>query len=49
MNQWNREGEYEIMVNIGTKYLIRTRDVRRAGWDGYRPKLLRVTDVTITK
>jgi len=49
MNQWNREGEYEIMINVGTKYLIRTRDVRRAGWDGYRPKLLRVTDVTITK
>jgi hypothetical protein len=48
MNQWDKNGEYEIMVNIGTKYLIRTRDVRRAGWSGNR-HMLRVTDVTITK
>ena len=48
MNQWDKNGEYEIMVNVGTKYLIRTRDVRRAGWDGNR-RILRVTDVTITK
>jgi len=48
MNQWNKEGEYEIMVNVGTKYLIRTRDVRRAGWTGNK-HILRVTDVTITK
>jgi hypothetical protein len=48
MNQWDKNGEYEIMVNIGTKYLIRTRDVRRAGWNGNR-HILRVTDVTITK
>jgi hypothetical protein len=48
MNQWDKNGEYEIMVNIGTKYLIRTRDVRRAGWSGNR-HILRVTDVTITK
>lgn len=36
------------MVNVGTKYLIRTRDVRRAGWSGNK-HILRVTDVTITK
>jgi hypothetical protein len=48
MNQWDKNGEYEIMVNIGTKYLIRTRDVRRAGWTGNK-HMLRVTDVTITK
>jgi hypothetical protein len=48
MNQWDKNGEYEIMVNIGTKYLIRTRNVRRAGWSGNR-HILRVTDVTITK
>ena len=48
MNQWDANGEYEIMVNIGTKYLIRRRDVRHAGWTGHR-HILRVTDVTITK
>jgi hypothetical protein len=48
MNQWDVNGEFEIMVNIGTKYLIRKRDVRRAGWTG-NPSILRVTDVTITK
>jgi hypothetical protein len=48
MNQWGKNGEYEIMVNIGTKYLIRTRNVRRAGWSGNR-HILRVPDVTITK
>jgi hypothetical protein len=48
MNQWDKNGEYEIMVNIGTKYLIRTRNVRRAGWSGNR-HILRVTDVTIAK
>ena len=48
MNQWDKNGEYEIMVNMGTKYLIRKRDVRRIAWTGYR-QLVRVTDVTITK
>ena len=48
MNQWDKNGEYEIMANIGTKYLIRKRDVRRAGWSGNK-HILRVTDVTITK
>jgi hypothetical protein len=48
MNQWDVNGEFEIMVNIGTKYLIRKRDVRRAGWTGIT-RILHVTDVTITK
>jgi hypothetical protein len=48
MNQWDSDGEFEIMVNIGTKYLIRARNVRRGGWTGLT-RILRVTDVTITK
>lgn len=48
MNQWEANGEYEIMVNLGTKYLIRKRGVRRIVWDGYRHRT-RVTDVTIAK
>jgi hypothetical protein len=48
MNQWEANGEYEIMVNLGTKYLIRKRGVRRIIWDGYRRRT-RVTDVTIAK
>jgi hypothetical protein len=52
-NNWDHDGEYEVMVNIDTQYLIRSRGVRRhvyyAGrrshiYDGYR-----VTDVTIAK
>jgi hypothetical protein len=52
-NQWGRDGEYEIMVNLDTHYLIRGRDVQRQAyyndsrlrsWRGYR-----VTDVTIAR
>lgn len=48
MNQWEANGEYEIMVNLGTKYLIRGRGVRRIVWGGYK-HMTRVTDVTIAK
>ena len=48
MNQWNVNGEYEIMVNLGTKYLIRQRAVKRITWTGFR-RITRVTDVTIAK
>ena len=48
MNQWSQNGEYEIMVNLGTKYLIRGRGVSRVIWTG-RKRRVRVTDVTITK
>jgi len=48
MNQWNAAGEYEIMVNVGTKYLIRQRAVKRILWAGFR-RITRVTDVTIAK
>jgi hypothetical protein len=48
MNQWNAEGEYEIMVNYGTKYLIRQRAVKRMLWSRYS-RVTRVTDVTIAK
>ena len=48
MNQWDVNGEYEIMVNLGTKYLIRQRAVKRITWTGFR-RITRVTDVTIAK
>ena len=48
MNQWNAAGEYEIMVNMGTKYLIRGRGVKRIVWTGHK-RMTRVTDVTIAK
>jgi hypothetical protein len=48
MNQWDTNGEYEIMVNLGTKYLIRGRGVKRIVWTGHK-HTTRVTDVTIAK
>ena len=48
MNQWDVAGEYEIMVNMGTKYLIRGRGVKRILWTGHK-RMTRVTDVTIAK
>jgi hypothetical protein len=48
MNQWDAAGEYEIMVNMGTKYLIRQRAVKRIVWTGHK-HTTRVTDVTIAK
>ena len=48
MNQWDVNGEFEIMVNLGTKYLIRSRAVKRLLWVGHRSRT-RVTDVTIAK
>ena len=49
MNQWGYEGEYEIMVNYGTKYLIRGRGIQRRVMTGYSVEKLRITDVTIAK
>lgn len=51
-NQWNYAGEYEVMVNIDTQYLIRSRRVKRHVY--YQKRRLdygnfTVTDVTITK
>jgi hypothetical protein len=52
-NQWDYPGEYEVMVNIDTKYLIRSRNVQRQVYsDGTRLSVynpFRVTDVIITK
>ena len=49
-NQWAHEGEYEVMVNIDTKYLIRGRNVRRQVYEVGRPVESRVvTDVIIAK
>jgi len=49
-NQWAYEGEYEIMVNIGTKYLIRGRNVRRQVYEAGKTMTSRlVTDVIIAK
>lgn len=50
MNQWNQNGEYEVMVNIDTKYLIRSRGVMRPVYYNDRlQETVRVTDVTIAK
>ena len=52
-NQWGDEGEYEVMVNLDTKYLIRGRGVmRHVYYNGRRSHIYdgyRVTDVTIAK
>lgn len=52
-NQWGREGEYEVMVNLDTQYLIRGRGVlRHVYYNGRRSHIYdgyRVTDVTIAK
>lgn len=52
-NQWGTEGEYEVMVNLDTQYLIRGRGVlRHVYYNGRRSHIYdgyRVTDVTIAK
>ena len=49
-NQWGNNGEYEIMVNIDTKYLIRFRNVLRHVYEvGKYIEKRKVTDVIITK
>jgi hypothetical protein len=50
-NQWDRSGEYEVMVNIDTQYLIRARGVKRHLYktNGSRDNYYRVTDVIIAK
>lgn len=49
-NQWTTEGEYEVMVNIDTHYLIRARNVSRGMYyDGKRIGSRRITDVIIAK
>jgi hypothetical protein len=49
MNQWGPDGEYEIMVNIGTKYLIRKRNVTRTVWSDGHTSQVEIADVTIAK
>jgi len=51
MNQWATNGEYEIMINLGTKYLIRGRGIKRMIWTGTHGgrRTTRITDVTIAK
>lgn len=52
MNQWDHSGEYEIMVNVDTKYLIRYRNVKRAvdAIDhSSRTRKIKITDVTIAR
>ena len=52
MNQWHHSGEYEIMVNVDTKYLIRYRNVKRAvdAIDhSSRTRKIKITDVTIAR
>jgi hypothetical protein len=49
MNQWDQSGEYEIMVNVDTKYLIRYRNVKRSVYSVTRTRKIKITDVTIAK
>jgi hypothetical protein len=49
MNQWDHGGEYEIMVNVDTKYLIRYRNVKRSVHSVTRTRKIKITDVTIAK
>jgi hypothetical protein len=49
LNQWNPKGEYEIILNDDTRYLIRKRDIYK--WvvkDWGNPVKKRVTEVVIT-
>ena len=49
-NQWDTAGEYELMVNLDTQYLIRGRGVlRHVYYNGRRMNDARVTDVIIAK
>jgi len=48
-NQWNSSGEYEVMVNLDTQYLIRGRNVKKNVYTEYSARTLRVTDITIAK
>lgn len=49
-NQWAHSGEYEVMVNIDTQYLIRSRGVKRHSYyDGRKQGNFTVTDVIIAK
>jgi hypothetical protein len=49
-NQWDTAGEYEVMVNLDTQYLIRGRGVlRHVYYNGRRAYDARVTDVIIAK
>lgn len=49
-NQWGHAGEYEVMVNLDTQYLIRGRGIKRHVYkqSGHND-VQRVTDVTIAK
>jgi rubredoxin len=52
VNQWDHSGEYEVMINLGTKYLIRERNVKRQVVDARAGSVYSdvfVTDVTIAK
>lgn len=50
VNNWDPNGEQEIMVNIGTRYLIRGRGVKRHVYRSVGGSThVRVTDVTIAK
>ena len=49
LNDWGHEGEFEVLVNYGSRYLIRKRNLRRPVLNsmyGY-PVMKYVTDVTV--
>ena len=52
LNQWNNSGEHEIVLNKGSKYVIKKRYLRRYAYNVADPswwwrKQNMVTDVTV--
>lgn len=49
LNKWKTHGEYEVLVNIGSKYIIRKRNLKRYSINipNKNARKLFVTDVTI--
>lgn len=47
LNPWENGGQGEIIINSGTKYIVRSRNVLRSVMQQGLPKRMRVTDVTV--
>ena len=49
VNQWNSQGENEVIINQDAKYIIRSRNVKRRIIDDAKQRIATVTDVTLIK
>ncbi len=49
LNDWDHDGEYEVLLNYGSRYIIRKRNLLRPVLNSTRnqPKMKYVTDVTV--